>query len=482
MLTQNKTFKISKNNKKCFNADYICFYLNKSLDNEKNHQEQQLWQIFQSAGLKPTAIVYDRGHYTVKLDRKQAIAKFIKHFPTTFHAKFDEGSNTGSAFINLVSLSYSNAAGCDWLRQLVFAQHLHNILLRSGVVCSVACGDVTISDLIHKCLHEEPFTYTAPSSELRLRLSTCNHVEVLDDHSWNVQFPETLSIQGNSLNKWRLVEDSGIFRQLCILLSSTKTVCYHILSPSQSYQHQIMLVIFDLLTDGLAEKQQVLEVGSVKLSPPGTLKTLTESRWEYLKKSSEEKYGTAVHEGQFWSERIAELALASLKFELLSRSPKQTASLATDWEKGSDIKIGSFVLYNCSRLATLFKNFEQQVKDGVYPALPALEDVDLSLLKSEDEWGLVFHYVGVYPQLVQELSISVTEEATLCSAQLSQVVKLLHSLSRDLSTYYSRTHILGESRAHLMPTMMARLWLLKLVQRILIDGLSLVSIQAFESM
>lgn len=39
-----------------------------------------------------------------------------------------------------------------------------------------------------------------------------------------------------------------------------------------------------------------------------------------------------------------------------------------------------------------------------------------------------------------------------------------------------------ESRPHLMPTMMARLWLLKLVHQIFTDGLGLVCMRPFDSM
>ena len=66
----------------------------------------------------------------------------------------------------------------------------------------------------------------------------------------------------------------------------------------------------------------------------------------------------------FWSKRISDLTLTSLKFELLQRSCKQVVTMSTDLAGNSAVKIGSFVMYNCSRLATLFSNYEQQVEKG----------------------------------------------------------------------------------------------------------------------
>jgi len=58
------------------------------------------------------------------------------------------------------------------------------------------------------------------------------------------------------------------------------------------------------------------------------------------------------------------LTLASVKFELLSRSPQQTVSIATEDGGSCDVKIGSFVMYNCSRIATLLNNFNKSVELG----------------------------------------------------------------------------------------------------------------------
>ena len=73
-----------------------------------------------------------------------------------------------------------------------------------------------------------------------------------------------------------------------------------------------------------------------------------------------------ISEEEFWKRRIDDLTLTTAKFELLSRVPHVSASFPvrlTNSNSG-DVKIGSFIMYNCARLATLFSNYEQEVKNG----------------------------------------------------------------------------------------------------------------------
>ncbi|ELU00657.1 hypothetical protein CAPTEDRAFT_128140, partial [Capitella teleta] len=135
-------------------------------------------------------------------------------------------------------------------------------------------------------------------------------------------------------------------------------------------------------------------------------------------------------------------------------------------------KGGVFVMYNCARLSTLFSNFEKAVEEGVYPALPPVSEIDFSTLKEEDEWGLVFNYVLIYPDLIENCVL-----LNRGQAHCHKVCQFLQDFCRDLSSYYCRTHVLGESRPHLYPLMFARLYLLKSVFRVLSNGLALLGLQ-----
>lgn len=40
----------------------------------------------------------------------------------------------------------------------------------------------------------------------------------------------------------------------------------------------------------------------------------------------------------------------------------------------------SFILYNSARIETLLRTFEDRVSSGVYPKLPDVENIDITLL------------------------------------------------------------------------------------------------------
>ncbi len=57
-----------------------------------------------------------------------------------------------------------------------------------------------------------------------------------------------------------------------------------------------------------------------------------------------------------------------------------------------------------------------------------------------------------------------------------KVAPFLLELARDLSSYYSRVHVLVEPKPQLLPTMHARLVLLKAVQQVMHNALSLLGL------
>uniref|UniRef100_A0A8C0J583 DALR anticodon binding domain-containing protein n=1 Tax=Chelonoidis abingdonii TaxID=106734 RepID=A0A8C0J583_CHEAB len=65
-------------------------------------------------------------------------------------------------------------------------------------------------------------------------------------------------------------------------------------------------------------------------------------------------------------------------------------------------KSGAFVMYNCARLATLFKSYEQAVEQGAYPAFPPASELNFSLLREEGEWLLLFNYILPFPETLSQ--------------------------------------------------------------------------------
>lgn len=66
-------------------------------------------------------------------------------------------------------------------------------------------------------------------------------------------------------------------------------------------------------------------------------------------------------ESSFWRERIDVLTLTSIKFEMLSKQAHQPLTLTSE---SSDARMGPFVMYNVSRLSTLFSNYQTGVDKG----------------------------------------------------------------------------------------------------------------------
>ncbi|XP_033744617.1 DALR anticodon-binding domain-containing protein 3-like isoform X2 [Pecten maximus] len=204
-------------------------------------------------------------------------------------------------------------------------------------------------------------------------------------------------------------------------------------------------------------------------------------RFSQMKSAALMKYGEEVN-GPGWHSTISALTSAGVKFEILSTVSRSAVKLdLSEGESGvgNDNRTGSFVMYNCARLATLFKHYEESVREGHYPPLPNIEDVDFSLLREEDEWSLFFLYIFPYPDLIRETVEELVPASGAISTKIHthKICNLLINFSHSLSSYYSRTHILGENRPHLLPLMYARLYFLKIVLKVLSHALSLLGIE-----
>ncbi|CAC5402959.1 unnamed protein product [Mytilus coruscus] len=211
-----------------------------------------------------------------------------------------------------------------------------------------------------------------------------------------------------------------------------------------------------------------------------TAEEFTQTRFQQMKDASVMKYGDKV-KGPKWENTIFRLTMASLKFEFLMSSHKNVLKLdlsqGHEFGGGIDNRAGAFVMYNCARLATLFKHFEENVSKGIYPPLPEIKSLDFSTLREEDEWELLYNYIFIYGELIAETTEQfIPEDSIISKIHCHKVCNFLVNLSRHLSSYYSRTHVLGENREHLLPTMYARLYLLKVTHQIMCHALSLLGI------
>ncbi|XP_035676780.1 DALR anticodon-binding domain-containing protein 3-like isoform X2 [Branchiostoma floridae] len=288
----------------------------------------------------------------------------------------------------------------------------------------------------------------------------------------------------------RLLEEVIFLQRTLDSVQTKAPVVVHVASHGRSFHSQQVDMTWRTLNPcEVTTSQTHLVYNSVaaRKSTSTTEQLTAQDFWRLrhaqMREASVLKYGDAV-QGAGWEDTITAMTAAAIKFELLFTSCQNIAkldlSIKESGEGPQDNKGGAFILYNCARLATLFKHYQEDVQAGVYPDLPDISSVDLSLLKEEEEWELLFNYILPYPYLVQGTIVEVNK--TRAKILTHQVCSFLIALSRDLSSYYRRVRVLLEPRAHLLPVMFARLHLLKGVQQVMHNGLSLLGIQPLAQM
>ncbi|XP_041347601.1 DALR anticodon-binding domain-containing protein 3-like isoform X2 [Gigantopelta aegis] len=273
-------------------------------------------------------------------------------------------------------------------------------------------------------------------------------------------------------------------------LQPDDVVCVHIVSENLSFTYQQIDLVWRMLsTQQTPVNQSHLVTGSVDCRKEGagqyqmSAEDFIRLRLQQVKQLSDQKYGD--DRGSAWESTLMTLTAAAIKFEMLNTACKNRLKLDVsqhaDGGPGAETRAGLFVIYNCARLATLFRHFQQEVQKGVYPELPSIDNVNFDLLREEEEWVLLFNYISVYPDVVLNSVEEIGPLKTDIYAKIHthKIVNFLISLSRSLSSYYGRILILGEGKQHLLPVMFARLYLMKAIHQVLMNGLLLLEIQPF---
>ncbi|XP_055841663.1 uncharacterized protein LOC129908872 isoform X2 [Episyrphus balteatus] len=188
------------------------------------------------------------------------------------------------------------------------------------------------------------------------------------------------------------------------------------------------------------------------------------------------KYGIRVKDDKKFCELFGRLGEAAVTVDLLEVKPSSPVNMIRSGQGST--KGASFILYNSARLETLLRTFEQKVTEGIYDKLPPLNDIDFSLLSNEEEWELVYGYIFGFPNLINRC----TENFDSGSCSIHCLIKYLDGLVSTFSVYYRRVRILTETRAHLMPHVYARIYLLKAVRQIFNMTLALLDIEPVEFM
>ncbi|KFP56770.1 DALR anticodon-binding domain-containing protein 3, partial [Cathartes aura] len=252
----------------------------------------------------------------------------------------------------------------------------------------------------------------------------------------------------------------------------------HVVSCEEEFQQQQLDLLWRILDPGAhTALQKHLVCGPVKVTNPSSpigADQYFQLRKRQMYEASVMKYGELAQD-EAWTEVIDTLAVAAIRFEMLSTAHQSQITL--DLEDSSistkGTKSGAFVMYNCARLATLFDTYQRAVERGTYPPLPPASELNFSCLREEGEWLLLFNYLLPFPEVLQQAAqLPAPTKGIRITANTETVCKFLIQLSMDFSSYYNRVHVLGEPFPHLFDQMFARLRLLGAVRDVFHSALA----------
>ncbi|XP_045153454.1 DALR anticodon-binding domain-containing protein 3 isoform X2 [Echinops telfairi] len=227
-------------------------------------------------------------------------------------------------------------------------------------------------------------------------------------------------------------------------------VVVHVVSCEEEFQQQKADLLWRKLDEQAPRRQKHLVCGPVRVV--GGARTLTAPEYYKLRlaqacKASALKRGGDLARDPAWADISQSLSVATVKFEMLSTAPQSQLLLTlADSVSTKGTKSGTFVMYNCARLATLFESYKRSMAQGLYPAFPPVSSLDFSLLRDEGEWLLLFNSVLPFPDLLsQAAGLAYAAPGRHIAARTETICRFLVQLSMDVSSYYNRVHILGVS-------------------------------------
>ncbi|XP_052043201.1 DALR anticodon-binding domain-containing protein 3 isoform X2 [Apodemus sylvaticus] len=257
-------------------------------------------------------------------------------------------------------------------------------------------------------------------------------------------------------------------------------IVMHVVSCEEAFQQQKLDLLWQKLDDQAPHKQKHVVCGPVKVAgvAPSQMSAPEYHRLRHAQvcEASSLKHGGDLAQDPAWTETFDILSVATIKFEMLSTAPQNQLLLAHSASSTKGTKSGTFVMYNCARLATLFEGYKHGMEQGLYPAFPSVNSLDFSLLHDEGEWLLIFNSVLPFLDLLGQTVSLASSPGHHIPVRTELVCKFLVQLSMDFSSYYNRVHILGEPRPHLFGQMFARLQLLRAVREVFHTGLAMLGL------
>jgi len=168
--------------------------------------------------------------------------------------------------------------------------------------------------------------------------------------------------------------------------------------------------------------------------------------------------------------RLKTLENASIQFNFLWCNISNPVKIILDSLSNSN---ASFVLYNSARIKKLLHTFDEYVTKGDYPPLPTTENISVDVLTELGEWELLFNFLIPYHDLIEEC---------ISTLRIHKLVQFLVNLASTYSRYYNKVKLLKEPLPHLVPILHARIWLIKEVNKVFDEALSILNIKSLKNM
>ncbi|XP_060095372.1 DALR anticodon-binding domain-containing protein 3 [Heteronotia binoei] len=439
---------------------------------------------------------------TAQLDRTAVFAEILEAIP--LYAKHPQIAPGHSIVLNCVPLHGCkglNSLSLSHLRTILVTDHLAGVLQAQGVDVHLvpSLTDEEIQRFLHQLQIEWPSGLEiSPNSEdvlaMKDALRQCPHATFAETDQERVvckldlkgfvgkQQQKKESLEGYDTNldvflvtEEKLLHVAELQRAAleCAVLAPGR--CYgtvHVVSHEEAFQQQKVDLLWRLVApQAFLAPQKHLVCGPVKVpasASPVTILQYFQLRHSQMYEASVLKYGD-LSQDEAWTETISVLTSAAIRFEMLSTAHRNQILLDLE-EPGistKGTKSGTFVMYNCARLATLFETYQKEAEQGVYPAFPLPSELNYSSLREDGEWLLLFNSILPFQEVVSKvMQLPISSSGIRITTSTEAVCKFLIQLSMDFSSYYNRVHILGEPRPHLFSQMFARLQLMRAVREV----------------
>eukprot|EP01096_Ripella_sp_DP13-Kostka_P002077 TRINITY_DN12756_c0_g4_i1.p1 TRINITY_DN12756_c0_g4~~TRINITY_DN12756_c0_g4_i1.p1 ORF type:complete len:752 (+),score=434.69 TRINITY_DN12756_c0_g4_i1:52-2256(+) len=282
-------------------------------------------------------------------------------------------------------------------------------------------------------------------------------------------------------------------------------LAFNVIASEQNLPQQKVSLSLNLLDPAAPQKQFHVSYELVKLLRNGVVAKMSGRRGRYLLADDlylelkdtvkdlmvqkyKEKAGGAnalnldsPEDQAFLETTSTEVATATMKYTLLATGSRHLINFdivkAADTEESNS---GAYLLYNTTRFFSIFRRFEDGIKEGKWGPLPSFDQINFSRLSSTEEWRLFLKYAMAFPKVVYETACPrLVELPGVPEFATNRLCEHLMALAQDFSKYYAKHRILNADDTELM---YARLYWAQSLKQIMVNGLRILTIIPVQKM